>query len=159
MLQPQLRTIVFVAGAPCHQPRSVTPRFRFSRVHRARGGGHFAAVLPKRHVSAPLPLAALAPWPSTRFDMGHSTSKKNARSGKSGFEAWNHKRKAPKPTNIKQRQTSRALGPPMVRNHQTSSPVVHNSGVLGGSPDESVKESIVVDHGARSVMFADHGWA
>ena len=114
---------------------------------------------PKRHVSAPLPLAALTPWPPTRFDMGHSTSKKNARSGKSGFEAWNHKRKAPKPTNIKQRQTSRALGPPMVRNHQTSSPVVHNSGVLGGSPDESVKESIVVDHGARSLMFADHGWA
>jgi hypothetical protein len=47
----------------------------------------------------------------------------------------------------------------MVRNHQTSSPVVHNSGVLGGSPDESVKESIVVDHGARSLMFADHRWA
>ena len=114
---------------------------------------------PKRHVSAPLPLAALAPWPPTRFDMGHSTSKKNARSGKSGFEAWNHKRKAPKPTNIKQRQTSRALGPPMVRNQQTSSPVVHNSGVLGGSPDESVKESIAVDHGARSLMVADHGWA
>ena len=114
---------------------------------------------PKRHVSAPLPLAALAPWRPTRFDMGHSTGKKNTRSGKSGFAAWNNKRKAPKPTNIKQRQTSRALGPPMVRNHQTSSPVVHNSGVLGGSPDESVKESIVVAPGARSLMFADHGRA
>ena len=67
---------------------------------------------PKRHVSAPLPLAALAPWRPTRFDMGHSTGKKNTRSGKSGFAAWNNKHKAPKPTNIKQRQTSRTLGPP-----------------------------------------------
>jgi hypothetical protein len=60
---------------------------------------------------------------------------------------------------IKQRQTSRALGPPMVRKHQTSSPVVHNNGFLDGFVRRPAKDSTVVDHGARSLMIADHGWA
>ena len=60
---------------------------------------------------------------------------------------------------IKQRQTSRALGPPMVRKHHTSSPVVHNNGFLDGFVRRPAKDSTVVDHGARSLMMADHGWA
>ena len=60
---------------------------------------------------------------------------------------------------IKQHQTSRALGPPMVRKHQTSSPVVHNNGFLDGFVRRPAKDSTVVDHGARSLMIADRGWA